>query len=253
MAAAAESPMFFRQLFDRETCTYTYVLADGDTKEAVIIDPVFELVDRDMQLIEEWGLTLKYVLNTHVHADHVTGSGAMKKRCDVKSVIGSTTGAKADVHLAHGESVEFGRHSLTARATPGHTGGCHCFVLGDESMVFTGDTLLIRGCGRTDFQSGSSETLYASVHEQLFTLPDSCRVFPAHDYKGRTESTIGEEKAYNPRLTKDLETFKKIMEDLDLAYPKRIDVSLPLNMMCGLHELVEAEKEEAAAAVEASA
>jgi sulfur dioxygenase len=180
--------LVFRQLFDRESCTYTYLLGDSATKEALLIDPVDTKVDRDLQFVDDLGLKLRYCLNTHVHADHITGGGIIKeRRPGVKSVLG--VGGKpaiADLFLEDGEELKFGQLSLTAVATPGHTNGCTTFVLADKSMAFTGDTLFVRGCGRTDFQQGSSESLYDSVHKKIYTLPDTCRVFPGHDYNGRT-------------------------------------------------------------------
>eukprot|EP00038_Savillea_parva_P006484 m.164073 g.164073 ORF g.164073 m.164073 type:complete len:392 (-) comp12376_c0_seq1:380-1555(-) len=232
---ATPSYLIFRQLFDRESCTYTYLLADAKTKEAVLIDPVDTLVDRDLGLIDELGLTLTHCLNTHVHADHITGSGLIKERLtSVKSVLGS--GAKpaiADEYLDDGDTLAFGAFHLMALSTPGHTDSCTSYVLGDSSRVFTGDTLFVRGCGRTDFQQGSSDKLYDSVHKKLFTLPDACAVYPAHDYKGRTVSTIGEEKRFNPRLTKSKEEFIELMSALNLSDPKMIDVAVPGNQACG--------------------
>lgn len=157
--------LLFRQLFDRDSCTYTYLLADADTKEAVIIDPVLETLDRDVKLITELGLNLKVAVNTHCHADHITSTGLMKKRVfGLKSAICKHSGAAADLLVTEGDKITFGRHSLVVRETPGHTDGCMTLVTGDESMAFTGDALLVRGCGRTDFQQGCSKRLYESVH-----------------------------------------------------------------------------------------
>ncbi len=229
--------MVFRQLFDRETCTYTYLLADEETGEAVLIDPVREHVDRDSQTIEELGLTLKYTLDTHVHADHVTGAGLLRERHGNQSVLSARGGAPcADIAAKHGDRVEFGRYALDVRATPGHTNGCVTYVLADHTMAFTGDAMLIRGCGRADFQEGDARTLYRSIHEQVFTLPDDCAIYPGHDYKGRTSTTVAEEKAHNPRLGggRSVETFVEIMDNLQLAPPKRLAESLPANKNCGL-------------------
>ena len=234
------SALVFRQLFEHESHSLTYLLADRDTKDAILIDPVLETVERDLAVIDELGLTLRYGLNTHCHADHVTGTGELKKRVpDMQSVISTASGAQADIHVQAGDKIEFGNRYVEVRATPGHTDGCVTYVLDDRTMCFTGDALLIRGCGRTDFQQGSSEKLYESVHSQIFRLAPDCLVYPAHDYKGRLVSTVGEERALNPRLTKSLEEFEELMDNLDLAYPKKIDVSLPLNLMCGVHEVVE--------------
>jgi len=234
VAAALAPDMIFRQLFDTSgSSTYTYLLGDPKSKDAVLIDPVLEMCDRDLQVVDDLGLTLKYVVNTHCHADHVTGSGSIKKlRPGVQSVISARSGADADVKVGHGDRVAFGGLNLEVRATPGHTNGCVSYVCGGS--VFTGDALLIRGCGRTDFQEGSAEILYESVQSQLFSLPDETMVYPAHDYKGRMCSTIGEEKCLNPRLSKPLPEFAEIMKNLNLSYPKKIDEALPRNMVCGV-------------------
>jgi len=239
MAQPVKSGNFlFRQLFDRVSCTYTYLLADTETSEAVIIDPVVELAERDAQTVKELGLKLKYCINTHVHADHITGTGLLKKLVPgCKSVISRPSGAEADVHVAHGDLVKFGSHALEVRETPGHTNGCVTYVLTSQSCAFTGDTLLIRGCGRTDFQEGNADTLYDSVWNQVLALPDNFKLYPAHDYKGRTETSVAEEKTFNPRLTKSREEFVKIMDNLGLSYPAKIDVSLPANKVCGLYNL----------------
>lgn len=229
---------FFRQLFDKESSTYTYILADVTSKEAVIIDPVLELAERDAQLINDLGLKLKYAMNTHMHADHVTGTGLLKKLLPgSKSLISKCSGAQADVFVEDGQGVKFGRHQLEVRGTPGHTNGCVTYVIHEQGLAFTGDTLLIRGCGRTDFQEGSSKTLYQSVHKRIFTLPENFKLYPAHDYKGQTSTTVGEEKHYNPRLTKPVEEFIKIMDNLNLPYPKMIDRAVPANRVCGLHDV----------------
>lgn len=230
--------LLFRQLFDRQSCTYTYLLADTETKEAVLIDPVLETLDRDVKLVKELGLNLKVAVNTHCHADHITSTGLMKKKVfGLKSAICSHSGAQADVLLKEGDKIAFGKHSLVVRETPGHTDGCMTLVTNDESMAFTGDALLIRGCGRTDFQQGCSKRLYESVHKKIFTLPDSCLIYPAHDYQGQTASTVGEERKFNPRLTKPLEEFVEIMNNLNLPRPDKIDIAVPANLVCGLHEV----------------
>lgn len=228
--------MIFRQLFDRKTCTYTYLLGDEATHEALLIDPVREHIDRDLQLLEELGLKLVYTLETHVHADHVTSSGLLRQRVGSKSVVSSAGGAPcADVLAEHGQTVRVGSIEVEVRHTPGHTDGCVSYVLADQSKVFTGDTLFIRGCGRTDFQQGDSRRLYASVHDQIFSLPDTCEIYPGHDYKGRTRSTVAEEKAHNPRLGggRTEAQFVEIMGNLKLANPAQIDVAVPANLKCG--------------------
>ncbi|PIP02840.1 MAG: Zn-dependent hydrolase [Zetaproteobacteria bacterium CG12_big_fil_rev_8_21_14_0_65_54_13] len=224
--------MLFRQLFDKETSTYTYLLADQMTGEAVIIDAVDAQLERDIQLIHELGLRLSYAFDTHVHADHITASAAMRERS------GCTTGVSkhahvpcADLQLAEGDQCSIGRHLITVLETPGHTDGCLSFCC--ESRVMTGDALLIRGCGRTDFQQGDAGTLYDSIANKLFTLPDDTLVYPAHDYKGMSCSTIGEEKRWNPRLTLARDEFISFMNSLDLVEPKQIHVAVPANLACG--------------------
>ena len=231
--------MLFRQLFDQNTWTYTYLLADPDSRQAVIIDPVHEQVDRDLQLVAELGLELVYTLDTHVHADHVTGSGELRKRAGAKSGVAAVAQvACVDCPLSHGDTLQFGRYTVQARRTPGHTNGCLTFVVeaDGQTMAFTGDALFVRGCGRTDFQQGDAATLYQSIHEQIFSLPDNTLVYPGHDYKGHTMSTVSEEKTHNPRLNTTIskEQFIQIMSELDLAYPKRIHEALPANLACGL-------------------
>ncbi|CAK9151764.1 unnamed protein product [Ilex paraguariensis] len=214
------SKLLFRQLFEKESATYTYLLADASHPEklALLVDPVDKTVDRDLALVKDLGLKLIYAINTHVHADHVTGTGLIKTKVPgVKSIISKASDAKADLVVEPGDKICFGDLFLEVRATPGHTLGCVTYVTGDgpsqpqPRMAFTGDALLIRGCGRTDFQGGSSQQLYKSVHSQIFTLPKDTLVYPAHDYKGFTVSTVGEEMLFNARLTKDEEAFKNIM------------------------------------------
>lgn len=229
--------MLFRQLFESETSTFTYLLADEATKEAVLIDPVRETVERDVALIDELGLKLTHVLETHVHADHVTSSGLLRERYGAKTVVSKNGGATCpDVLASHGDVLRFGRHALEVRETPGHTNGCLTYVDHENKRAFTGDALLIRGCGRTDFQQGDSRKLWRSIHDQLFTLADDVAVYPGHDYKGRTSSSIGEEKAFNPRLGGDRteDGFVELMANLKLAYPKKIDEAVPANLQCGL-------------------
>ena len=239
---AEKTGLIFRQLFDKESSTYSYLLGDAATKIGLIIDPVDTLADRDVRIATELGLTLSYGLNTHAHADHITGTAVLRTKLkglgnsDFKSVISESSGAKADKMVGDCERIYFGSRYLEVRFTPGHTAGCACFVLDDESMVFTGDALLIRGCGRTDFQGGSASTLFKSVRENLFVLPDECVVYPAHNYIGVQCSSIGEEKEHNPRLKEGIgeAQFIQIMLDLKLNAPKMLDVAVPKNLNCGV-------------------
>jgi len=229
----------FLQFFDNigGSSTFTYLIGDTETKECILIDPVLECMDRDLQKIQELGLTLVYGINTHCHADHITSTGKMKtKTTTMKSVISETSGAVADLKINDGDDIKWanGKRTLKCISTPGHTNGCMSYFDADIGSVFTGDTLLIDGCGRTDFQEGSSENLYNSVHNKLFTLPSSTIVYPGHDYKGRVRSTIGHEKKYNSRLTLPLNEYVELMKNLGLSYPKKIDVAVPANMICGV-------------------
>jgi glyoxylase-like metal-dependent hydrolase (beta-lactamase superfamily II)/rhodanese-related sulfurtransferase len=228
--------MLFRQLFDAESSTFTYLLADEQSREAIIIDPVFEQLERDIGLVRELGLELIYALDTHVHADHVTALGSLRERLGTKTVISERAGVGCpDVLVREGDVIRFGAQGVVVRETPGHTAGCVTYVTTDDAMAFTGDAVLIRGCGRTDFQEGDAHTLYHSVHDKVFSLPDHTLIFPAHDYKGRTVTTVEEEKRLNPRLggRKTEEEFVAIMGQLQLPYPKKIDVALPRNFQCG--------------------
>jgi sulfur dioxygenase len=224
--------MIFRQLFDPASSTYTYLVACPRTHEAALIDPVLEHVEAYLALLAELGLTLRYSLETHVHADHVTAAATLRDRLGCKTGVHRDGGAVcADVQLTDGDLLPLGDLRIEVRATPGHTASCVTYYLGDR--VFTGDALLIGGCGRTDFQQGDASTLYESVHTRLFTLPPDTLVYPAHDYKGRTVSTIKEERATNPRLSRSRAEFVAIMEHLGLAPPKQIDRALPANQACG--------------------
>lgn len=232
-----ETNMIFRQLYDADTSTYTYLLADEASREAVLIDSVREQAERDLQIIEELGLVLCYVLETHVHADHVTGAGVLRDRTGCRTVVSRHGGAPcADIQVDHGDRISFGRRYVEVRATPGHTNGCITYVLDDLSKAFTGDALLIRGCGRTDFQQGNARLLWRSVHEQIFSLGDECLLYPGHDYKGRSVTSVAEERRHNPRLggTRTLEEFVAIMDGLGLAPPKRIAEAVPANQNCGV-------------------
>jgi sulfur dioxygenase len=231
--------MIFRQLYDAVSSTYSYLLADVVTREAVLIDPVFEQHQRDAALIRELGLKLLYTLDTHCHADHVTGAWLMKQALGTRIALAAAVRASnVDLPLSDGAEIRFGETALEVRATPGHTDGCLSFVTSDQHMVFTGDALLVRGAGRTDFQHGNPHTLFRSIRKQLFTLPDSCAVYPAHDYEGRISSTIAEEKAYNPRIGGNAreEDFVGYMQNLGLPHPKQLAVAVPANLRCGMPE-----------------
>lgn len=226
--------MIFRQLFESNSSTYTYIIADPASKKALLIDSVRETFERDLQFISELGLQLEYVFDTHVHADHVTAASMIREKTKAKTGISENSEVDcADLMLQDGQSCFIGELELKVIATPGHTNSCMSFYIKDR--VFTGDTLLIRGCGRTDFQQGSSEKLFTSVREKLFSLPDETLVYPAHNYQGLTCSSIKEEKEHNPRLglQKTKEEFIQIMSDLRLANPKMMDVAVPLNLQCG--------------------
>jgi sulfur dioxygenase len=231
--------LLFRQLIDPTSSTYTYLLADPTKSEAVLIDPVFEQTNRDIALLDELGLKLVATLETHVHADHVTGGARLRHHFGSQVILAAASGAEdADRYVGQDQLIRFGDRSLTVRATPGHTNGCISYVLDDESMVFTGDALLIRGCGRTDFQQGSAATLFDSVHSQIFSLPDACTIYPGHDYRGLTASSVGEEKQHNPRLGRKIlrDDFVGYMSNLGLPHPKQMDIAVPANLACGRPE-----------------
>jgi glyoxylase-like metal-dependent hydrolase (beta-lactamase superfamily II) len=226
--------MIFRQLFEPDTSTYSYLLGCERTRKALIIDPVASEVEQYVQLLETLKLELYFTLETHVHADHITGSGLLRERLGSKSVVHRDAGALcADLLVTDGVTLQLGDLEFEVRHTPGHTNGCVSYVM--EDRVFTGDALLINGCGRSDFQQGNAGQLYDSIHHQLFTLPPDTLVYPGHDYQGNTVSTIKQEIAKNPRLgagrTRD--EFIAIMQELKLAYPKHIDQALPANQACG--------------------
>jgi sulfur dioxygenase len=228
--------MIFRQLFDSKSSTYTYLLGCEETREAVVVDSVFEQHARDTALIRELGLNVRYVLDTHCHADHVTGAWLMREVLNARTVLSGRCAAdNVDIAVSHGDVLAFGNCSLTVRATPGHTDGCVTYVTNNEGMAFTGDCLMIRGAGRTDFQAGDIPEMWRSIHEQIFTLPDECLIYPGHDYLGRTVSTVLEEKKFNPRIGGDAreEDFTGYMENMNLPHPRLIDIALPANMKGG--------------------
>ena len=231
--------MIFRQLFDQQSSTYTYLLADESSREAVLIDPVYEQARRDRALIEELGLKLIWTLETHVHADHVTGAWLLRERLGSRIAVSKAGGADgADVYLNDLDLIRFAKRHLEARATPGHTAGCLTYVLDDRMAAFTGDALLIRGCGRTDFQQGDARTLFRSVRDRIFSLPEGCLIYPGHDYRGLAATSVGEEKLYNPRLGEAIgeQDFVGYMKNLGLAHPKLMDHAVPANLMCGKPE-----------------
>jgi glyoxylase-like metal-dependent hydrolase (beta-lactamase superfamily II)/rhodanese-related sulfurtransferase len=229
--------MIFRQLFDQPTWTYTYFIADSTKKEAIIIDPVNTQIEVYLQLLAADHLTLKYSLETHVHADHITAGGLLRQQTGTKTAVSGLCGAQtADIQIKEGDLFEWGENEqLKVIATPGHTLGSLSFLWRDR--LFTGDSLLIGGCGRTDFQGGDAGALYDAITQRLFTLPDDTLVYPGHDYQGRWVSTIHQERMTNPRLAgKNREEFIAIMDNLNLAHPKLIDEAVPANRYCGLDE-----------------
>jgi glyoxylase-like metal-dependent hydrolase (beta-lactamase superfamily II)/rhodanese-related sulfurtransferase len=245
--------MIFRQLFDSTSGTYTYLLASRHGGEALIIDPVLERVDRYLQLVRELDLRLVKAVDTHLHADHITGLGALRDRTHCITVMGEKTHADVvSMRVAEGDRIEIEGLRLDVLYTPGHTDDSYSFLLSDR--VFTGDTLLIRGTGRTDFQNGDPRAQYDSIFNKLMKLPDETFVFPAHDYKGDTVSTIGEEKVFNPRLkVKSIDEYVDLMNNLKLPNPKMMDVAVPANMHVGLHQEDVARKGWALTAAEAIA
>ena len=196
--------MLFRQMYDNETSTYTYLIADENTKEAALVDPVIEQVDRDLKLIQELGLTLRYCLETHIHADHITGTGKLREITNCDGIVPENAQvACANRLIKDGEILQLGEIEIKTIATLGHTDSHNCYLV-NQNLLLTGDSLLIRGCGRTDFQSGNPGLMYDNVTQKLFTLPDETLVYPGHDYKGHLVSTIGEEKQYNPRFVGEI-------------------------------------------------
>jgi glyoxylase-like metal-dependent hydrolase (beta-lactamase superfamily II)/rhodanese-related sulfurtransferase len=211
-------------------------LGDSASGDAILIDPVFEQVRRDAALVQELNLHLTWTLETHVHADHFTGAWMMKQRVGSEIALAANGGASgADRLLAHGDKIAFGKRYVEVRATPGHTNGCLTYVLDDQSLAFTGDCLLIRGSGRTDFQQGDPRVMFTSVREQIFTLPAACLLYPGHDYRGVTVTSVDEERRYNPRLGGDIgvDDFAGYMLNLGLPHPRQIDVAVPANLQCG--------------------
>ena len=231
--------MRVRQLLDNASFTWTYLLIDEPSGEAVLVDPVYEQHLRDLALIRELGLKLILTVDTHCHADHVTGAWLMAQALGSRIAVAAAYGAaNVDVALGDGETLRVGGSSLEVRATPGHTDGCLTLVGSGHDVAFTGDCLMIRSAGRTDFQRGSARRMYRSIVDRIFTLPDACVVYPGHDYEGRTVSTVGEERRFNPRIGGDAreEDFVGYMDNLGLPHPKKIDIALPANLRCGRPE-----------------
>jgi len=239
--------MIFRQLLDPASCTYTYLLSCTETGETVLIDPVLESVERDQQVLQQLGLNLTYTLETHVHADHLTGAAKLKQIYGSKIVVPESEQATcADIAVWEGQPFRVGKIELYPLHTPGHTDHHHAYLVnnGTQQMLFSGDALLIDGCGRTDFQSGDPEALYNSIHSKFFTLPDETLVYPGHDYDGRFVSSIAQEKACNSRLgnKRSLEEFVDIMNKLNIPRPKNMHFAVPGNLLCGVYPDVKSTK-----------
>jgi len=226
--------MLIRQLFDAQTFTYTYLVAAAYGKEAILVDPVDSKIEQYLKLIKELDLKLKYVFDTHVHADHITAAGKLREMTGCTTILGAETGAPcASKTITDKEKITIEDIEFTALKTPGHTQDSYCLYT--KGVLFTGDTLFIRGTGRTDFQAGNPEQQYDSIVNKLFTLPEDTIIYPGHDYNGNTTSTIYEEKNFNPRLAgKSIEEFKEIMNNLNLPNPKLMDIAVPANLKCGL-------------------
>jgi sulfur dioxygenase len=224
--------MLLRQLFDPATSTYTYLVADESSREALLVDPVREQLERDRQLLSELGLELKYVLETHVHADHVTSAGPLADSTGAQTVVAREGAACGQIRVQHGDRLPLGGLAIEVLETPGHTNDSLSFVV--DGHVFTGDCLFVRGTGRADFQNGDAHALYDSITKVLFGLPDATIVWPGHDYRGHTCSTIGEERRYNPRVAgRSREQFVALMNDLHLPPPRHLQEAVPANRACG--------------------
>ena len=228
--------MIFRQLFDATSSTFTYVLGDPRSGEAVVVDPVLEHRQRDSALLHELGLTPRTTLETHVHADHITGAWWLRQEFGCQIALAAAGEAQgADRQLRHGDRVSFGDRHLAVRATPGHTRGCLTYVLDNASLALTGDCLLVRGTGRTDFQHGDAHAMFRSIRDQILTLPAECLLYPAHDYRGLCVSTVAEERRFNPRMAESIgeEDFVGQMRNLNLPHPRLLDVAVPANLRVG--------------------
>lgn len=229
--------MIFRQLHDAVSGTYTYLLADKATGKAVLIDPVMEKTDDYIKLIRQLGLTLEYVMDTHTHADHITAMGKLREQTGCKTLIGQQANVDCvSETFVEGDTITVGQVKLEVIHTPGHTGDSYSFytVVEEQPMLFTGDTLLIRGTGRTDFPGGDAKLQYHSIFEKLLNYPGNTLVYPGHDYKGWTVSTLAEEKQYNPRLqVQSVQEYESIMGNLNLDKPKMMEIAIPANQACG--------------------
>src|SRR5207248_2595184 len=233
--------MIFRQLFDPTSSTYTYLLGDAASGEALVVDPVLEHWQRDAALLRELGLTPVATLETHVHADHVTGAWWLKREFGCEIAVSAASGAEgADRLLRHDDRVSFGSRHLQVRATPGHTRGCLTYVLDDASLALTGDCLMIRGTGRTDFQQGDARAMFRSIRDQIMTLPGECLIYPAHDYRGLTASSVAEERRLNPRIADRVGEgdFVGFMSNLNLPHPKLLEVAVPANLHVGRSDAI---------------
>ncbi len=230
--------MIFKQLFEADSSTYTYLIADRDSGKAILIDPVRETVERDLQVLKDLNLTLTATLETHVHADHLTGARLLKTKtgCDI-AYPAMVQSSCIDIGIQEGKAFQVGAIELNPLYTPGHTDHHHAYLIDTpvQKLLFTGDALLIEACGRTDFQSGDAEALYNSIHNKIFSLPDETLVYPGHDYDGRFITSVAQEKIRNPRLGggKSKQEFIEIMNGLDLPYPRKIDFAVPGNEQCG--------------------
>ena len=226
----------FKQMFDTESSTFTYLIADDVAREAVLIDPVASHFEDYIVMINQRDLRLKYALETHVHADHITASGKLREKLNIQTAVGELCGAAtADIQLKEGDVLIVGHQTIKVMATPGHTAGSLSFLWQDK--LFTGDALLINGCGRTDFQGGDAGALFDSINNKIFTLPDETLIYPAHNYNGKRVSCVGQEKAINSRLAdKTRDEFIAKMGSLNLPKPKFIDIAVPANRMCGVLE-----------------
>jgi sulfur dioxygenase len=230
--------MIFRQLFEPESSTYTYLIGCPDSRTAVLVDPVLETVERDLAVLQDLGLTLAFTVDTHIHADHVTSASRLRALTGCRIAFPAASGVTgADLQLSELDPLALGALTLRAIHTPGHTSDHHAYLIdaGPVTRLFTGDALLIDGCGRTDFQGGDAATLFATIHAKIFTLADDTLVYPAHDYQGRRVSNVAQERTRNPRLGagRSVEEFVAIMAALDLPYPTKIDLSVPANRNCG--------------------